>query len=200
MSPTKHQRHRISHRQAGLVADAFLDAPRVSRDPTVHAAYADLCRQATQWYRRLTGDHSRFAIRVVFTRCSEPYPTARELAESVQRARVLEIWPAQHDRDRRHPLLDSSIGGAYDRLRAVHDIVSHGWLRHDFDRHGEFAAWLAEDRMYTGLARWALATELHGEHSVRWTSGTIADHKSVLLDPRLIDASRLPSAHVGTPD
>ena len=200
MSPTKHERHRIGHQQAGLVADAFLDAPRASRDPTVHAAYADLGHQATLWYRRLTGDHSRSAVRVVFTRCSEPYPTARELSESVRRARVLEIWPAQHDRDRRHPLLDSSIGGAYDRLRAVHDIVSHGWLRHDFDRHGEFAAWLAEDQMYTGLARWALATELHGEHSVRWTSGTIADHKSVLLDPRLIDASRLPSAHVGRPD
>ena len=44
--------------------------------------------------------------------------------------------------------------------------------------------------MYTGLARWALATELHGEHSVRWTTGNLADHKAILLEPRLLDASR----------
>ena len=190
MSTIVQPRRRIDFDQASRVAAAFLDAPRTSRDPTVHAAYAELGCQAARWYARLTGDRARLAVRVVFTRCPEPYSTARDLSESVRRVRLLEIWPAKHDRDRRHPLLDSSIGGTYDRLRAVHDIISHGWLRHDFERHGEFAAWLAEDRMYTGLARWALATELHGEHSVRWTSGTIADHKSLLLDPRLINASR----------
>jgi hypothetical protein len=59
----------------------------------------------------------------------------------------------------------------------VHDIVSHGWLGHEFDADGEFSAWLAEDRMYTGLARWALATELHGD-------------KAVLLDRALLHSSR----------
>jgi hypothetical protein len=72
----------------------------------------------------------------------------------------------------------------------VHDIVSHGWLGHEFDADGEFSAWLAEDRMYTGLARWALATELHGEHSVQWTTDGLADHKAVLLDRALLHSSR----------
>jgi hypothetical protein len=44
--------------------------------------------------------------------------------------------------------------------------------------------------MYTGLARWALATELHAEHSVLWTTGDVAEHKAVLLQPRLLRSSR----------
>src|SRR5262249_37447158 len=90
----------------------------------------------------------------------------------------------------RHPLLDSSIGGTHDRLRAVHDIVSHGWRRYGFDRDGEFAAWILEDRMYSGLARWALATELHAQHSVRWTTGHLAHHKAALPHARLLRAPR----------
>ena len=72
----------------------------------------------------------------------------------------------------------------------MHDIVSHGWIGHAFDADGEYSAWLTEDRMYAGLARWALATDLHGEHSVVWTTKDIADHKAVLLDPALLRASR----------
>jgi len=185
--------HRIEFQQASRVARAFLDAPRTTKDPMVQAAYAALTDQVGMWFEHLTSDRARRPIRVVFTGCREPYTDARDLSISVLRTQVLEISPSQHDRDRRHPLLDTSIGGTYDRFRAVHDIVSHGRLRFGFDRHGEFAAWLAEDRMYTGLARWALATELHAEHSVCWTSGSVADHKAILLDRRLIDASRVPS-------
>jgi hypothetical protein len=45
--------------------------------------------------------------------------------------------------------------------------------------------------MYTGLARWALATQLHGEHSVLWTFGEFADHKAILLEPGLLNAALL---------
>jgi hypothetical protein len=78
---------------------------------------------------------------------------------------------------------------SYDRFRAVHDLISHAHLGYGFDRHGEFSAWIAEDRLYTGLARWALATELHGEHSVLWTTGSRAEHRAVLLPPGLLRAS-----------
>jgi hypothetical protein len=95
-----------------------------------------------------------------------------------------------HDHHRRHPLLDNSIGGTYDRLRAVHDLVSHASCGFGFDRQGEFSGWLVEDQMYTGLARRALATELHAEHSVLWTSGEPAEHKAMLLHPDLLRAAR----------
>ena len=191
--------HRIDFDQASLVAAAFLDAPRTSKHPTVLAAYVALSDQASRLFACLTSERTRHPIRIVFTGCREPYTDACELSDSVRHARVLEVSPSRHDRDRRHPLLDTSVGGAYDQFRAVHDIVSHGWLRYGFCRNGEFAAWLHEDGMYTGLARWALATELHGEHSVRWTSGIVADHKSVLLDTTLINASRDGTQHVAQP-
>src|SRR5262249_8755073 len=104
--------------------------------------------------------------------------------------RVLELCPASCDRDRRHPLLDVSIGGTYDRLRAVHDIVSHAFGGLGFDRHGEFSAWLAEDRMYTGLARWALALERHADRSVLWKTGTLANQRATPLPADIVQTSR----------
>jgi hypothetical protein len=176
--------------QARRVADAFLDAPRTSSDATVRAAYADLSEQASRWFVAITGCQAPRPVRVVYTDCREPYTSVADLSHAVRRHHTLELCPCARDHDRRHPLLDTSALGAYDRLRAVHDIVSHGWRGYAFDRNGEFAAWLLEDRMYTGLARWALATELHGEHSVLWTSGGLADHKAMLLDPQVLKASR----------
>jgi hypothetical protein len=40
--------------------------------------------------------------------------------------------------------------------------------------------------MFSGLARWALATELHGENSVLCDTGQIAEHKALLLPPDLL--------------
>jgi hypothetical protein len=77
-------------------------------------------------------------------------------------------------------------GGAYDRFRAVHDILGHARLRLGFDRDGEFAVWLAQERLHGRLARRVLATELHGQHSVRWTTGQLAELKAVILEPELL--------------
>jgi hypothetical protein len=183
--------HRIDFEHAHVVADAFLDAPRSSASALVRAAYIKLGDQAERWFARLTDGRGPTPVRVVFTRCREPYASGEELSTRVRSEGVLELFPAYLDRDRHlHPVLDVSIGGTYDRLRAVHDIVSHARLGFGFDRHGEFSAWLAEDRMYAGLARWALATELHAEHSVLWTTGTMAAHKATLLPADLVEASR----------
>jgi hypothetical protein len=40
------------------------------------------------------------------------------------------------------------------------------------------------------------ATELHAEHSVRWTTGELPEHKAVLLDERVIARSRAWDASV----
>ena len=55
---------------------------------------------------------------------------------------------------------------------------------------GEYETWRFQERFHSTLACRALATELHAEHSVLWTSGTFADHKAVLLDPASLRASR----------
>ena len=184
------EHHTVDAEMARRVAEAFIAAPQSASGASVESAYAALGEQACRLFRFLTSYESRNPIRVVFTGSPEPYASADELSESVQLDQVLELCPTHRDRDRRHPRLDTSIGGAYDQFRAVHDIISHGWLRHSFDRDGEFSAWLTEHHLYTGLAQWALATELHGGHSVRWTTGEPADHKAILLDPTLLTASR----------
>jgi hypothetical protein len=191
------EHYTVDVEMAHRVAEAFNAAPRSARGATVESAYAALGEQACRHFRRLTSDESRNPIRVVFTGSPEPYTHAHELSESVRLDQLLELYPTQRDRDRRHPRLDTSIGGAFDQFRAVHDIISHGRLRHAFDRDGEFSAWLAEHRLYAGLARWALATELHGGHSVVWTTGEAADHKATLLEPSLVTASRRARRRLG---
>jgi hypothetical protein len=104
---------------------------------------------------------------------------------------MLEVATVATDADRRHPLMNSGQGEAYDRFRAVHDILGHARLRLGFDRDGEFAVWLAQERFHSPLARRALATELHGQHSVRWTTGEMAVPKAALLDSDLLRRARL---------
>ena len=48
-----------------------------------------------------------------------------------------------------------------------------------------------QERLHSLLARRALATELHAEHSVRWTTGELPEHKAVLLDERVVARSRI---------
>jgi hypothetical protein len=43
--------------------------------------------------------------------------------------------------------------------------------------------------VHSPLAGWALATELHGQHSVLWTTGELAEPKAILLAPRLLRRS-----------
>jgi hypothetical protein len=69
-------------------------------------------------------------------------------------------------------------------------ISSGTWATgYGFDRDGEYSAWLVQRNLYTGLARWAAATELHGEISALWTTGQFAEHKATLLDPQLLRRS-----------
>ena len=85
--------------------------------------------------------------------------------------------------------MGNDLGGSYDRFRGVHDVLGHARHRLGFDRDGEFAAWRSQGRFHSPLARWPLATELHGQHSVLWTTGDLAQPKAILLAPRLLRRS-----------
>jgi hypothetical protein len=157
-------------------------------DALAHAAYAQLVAESDRLFRRITSARRR--IRICFTMCPSPYSGADEMITSIRRDRVVEVVAAARDRGRRHPLMGCEIGGAYDRFRAVHDVLGHGLLGVGFDRGGEYAAWRSQEHLHSALARRALATELHAEHSFRWTTGELPDHKGVVLDERWIEASR----------
>ena len=55
----------------------------------------------------------------------------------------------------------------------MHDLIGHVATGYGFDRGGEYSAWLVQRTLYTGLARWAAATELHGEISAHPYSATV---------------------------
>ena len=173
---------------AAEVAAAHQEAPAVG-GALARAAYAQLISETDQIFMRLT--QAPRSVRIFFTTCAMPYRDADELITSITRDRVVEITTATQARDRLHPLMGCEIGGEYDRFRAVHDILGHGLLNVGFDRDGEYAAWRSQERHHTALARRALATELHAEHSVCWTTGAMAEHKAALLDQRLIEKSRI---------
>jgi hypothetical protein len=179
---------RVDPAAAHDVAAAYVDTP--SRpDPLVAAAYAQLARESDQLFRRITSPDRPDRVHIAFTGCPTPYADARELIDSVRHDRVLEVVAAATEPENRHPLMGSDVGGAYDRFRAVHDVLGHARLRLGFDRDGEFTAWRSQERFHTPLARRALATELHGRHSVLWTTGDVAEPKAILLDPRLLGRS-----------
>ena len=165
------------------VADAHHAASRTG-GAVCDAAYAQLVAETDRLFRLLPVD-------VVFTMSERPYDTADELIRSVRRDRVLEVTSVAWERDRPHPRMGCEVGGEYDRFRAVHDVLGHAYLGVGFDRDGEYATWRFQERFHGRLARRALATELHAEHSVRWTTGDLPEHKAVLLDERVIARSRL---------
>lgn len=181
---------KVDQAHAREVAARFLAARSTPHDAQVAAAYQALEQQSDQAFVSLTeGDPTR-RVTVAFTCCPTPYDSDAEMICAVRTARVLEVTTAAVDHDRSHPLLGSEPGGAYDRFRSVHDIVGHVATGLGFDRDGEFGAWLAQDRIYKRLARAALATELHCEHSVRWTTGEVADHKATLLEITVLARAR----------
>lgn len=179
---------RVDPGAAREVADAYVDTP--SRPgPLVAAAYAQLATESDRLYRRITSPDRPDRVHVAFTTCPTPYADASELIESVRRERVLEVVAAATEPDGGHPLMGCEAGGAYDRFRAVHDVLGHARLQVGFDRDGEFTTWRSQERFHSPLARRALATELHGRHSVRWTTGELAEPKAIVLDPRLLRRS-----------
>jgi len=171
------------------VAAAYVDAPE-RRDVRAVVAFERLVEETDALFDSMTHPGRPDALQVAFTTSDNPYRDAYELMASVNEYRTLEIATVARDRDRHHPIMENTIGGGYDRFRAVHDAVGHARLRRGFDRDSEYVVWLSQERLHSPLARQALATELHGQHSVRWTTGEIARPKAVLLDAALLQRAR----------
>jgi hypothetical protein len=179
----------VDHAVAHEVAAAYLDGTDRHDEVTV-AAFDALVTEADQLFRWITDPSRPNAVQVCFTRLENPYRDADELISSVTKFRLLEISTVAAEASRRHSLMGNERGGSYDRFRAVHDALGHAALRRGFDRDGEYAAWRVQERFHSPLARRALASELHGQHSVRWTTGEVAEPKAILLDDALLQRAR----------
>jgi hypothetical protein len=182
-------RVRVDEAVARDVAAVYVDASQ-RREPLTVGAFAQLVTETDDLFRSITLPDKPGALQVIFTACETPYQNARELVASVRNDRLLEVTTVAIDRERSHPLMGNERGGAFDRFRAVHDALGHARLQLGFDRDGEYAVWLSQERFHSPLARRALATELHGQHSVRWTTGDVAAPKAILLEEALLRRAR----------
>ncbi len=187
----------LRHVQPGetqAIAECFLSAS-TSGGPLAALAYQQLERQTDRQFAALTDPQGPYRITVAATGQATPYRDAGELIAAVLSTRTLEVTTSPADRA--HRLLGGEVGGAYYRFRAVHDLIGHVATGYGFDRDGEYSAWLVQRGLYTGLARWAAATELHGEISALWATRQFAEHKAVLLDPHLLNRPLLAPGGAG---
>ncbi len=168
------------------IAAWHLQSPSTSDDPRIAAAYRQLQQQTDCLFRVLTDQSRPHGIRVSFTFVRRPYNSDRELIAAIVNEQRLEVSVASSDHDRLHPVLDCCPGGPYDRFRAVHDIVGHGFGLRGFDAEGEYSAWQCHNDLCSGLAQLALATELRGEYAVLRQTGECAEHKALIFPPALI--------------
>ena len=122
---------------AAEVAAAHQGARRVGGALAL-AAYARLVSESDRLFSLIT--RARRPIRIFFTLSTNPYGDADEVITSIRQHRVLEVPTAACERDRLHPAMGCDVGGAYDRFRAVHDVLGHGQFNLGFDRDSEYAA------------------------------------------------------------
>jgi hypothetical protein len=168
------------------VGQWYLDNRSAHRNAEVIEAYRQLQLETDRLYALLTGATCHCATRVVFTRCSQPYGSDDELIRAVRANGILEMTSAVARGRPLHPLLDCAFGGAFDRFRAVHDLIGHVWTGYGFDLADECAAWSTQDLLHSGLARSALATELYGVNAARSIVGDAPDLRALLLTPSML--------------
>jgi hypothetical protein len=148
----------------------------------VIAAYEQLQSEIDRLFGAVARADIPNPVRIVFTRCPHPYGGDQELITAVRTDRILEMTASVASAPRMHPLLGCEFGGGFDRFRAIHDLIGHVEPEFGFDLGGEVAAWLTQDRLHTRLARRALATEIVGVNSARWSTGEAPELKAMLFD------------------
>jgi hypothetical protein len=168
------------------VGESYLSARDSSHEPLVVVAYDHLQAETDQLFYALVRNDVPHPVRVVFTRCLEPYECDAELITAVRACGVLEIVTAAVNSERIHPLLGCEFGGPFDRFRAIHDLVGHARTGFGFGLQHELAAWLTQARLHGSLARRALATELLAINCARSVMGAAPAQKAVLLEPELV--------------
>jgi hypothetical protein len=172
------------------VGAAYLSARSIPHHPLVVAAYERLQAETDRLFDAAVRDDGPDQVRIVFTRCPEPYESDRELIAATRSTGVLEVTTAAISSERIHPLLGCEFGGPFDRFRAVHDLIGHAVAGFGFELDDELAAWRTQDRRHGRLAGWALATELLAINSARSILGAAPEQKAMLLDPDVVQRSR----------
>jgi hypothetical protein len=179
-----HEAKLVDPALAAKVGEWYLGCRSAHGDRKVQEAYRQLQIETDRLFAIVSRHPVSSRARVVFTRCPLPYASDTELIAAVSAGGTLEVTSAATPESRLHPLLDCEFGGAFDRFRAVHDLIGHAWSGYGFALGDECAAWRVQDLLHRGLARGALATELFGVNAARSIIGESSGLKALVLPIR----------------
>jgi hypothetical protein len=175
------------------IAEAYAKMENNPNSPDVKAAYNALAKETLAQYKALLAAGYEIEI-------SEEnfYKNSQEMIDDVVKNKRIKIFsteagfgnkPISKKSRKENPMLMES--GMKDKngvpllnndlFRAVHDIIGHGELGNSFGAIGEENAFQIHARLYSPLARKALATETRGQNSFVNFSG-INDKVSLMVE------------------
>ena len=145
-------------------------------DPSAHKHFAAMRSEVADQYHHLT---HRMGIKVHVTD-EDPYPDVHALRHDVLNNKQIKVLGTHATGG--HPFFTNDEN---DKFRAVHDVFGHLGTGRDFDRHGEEATYQAHSRMFTPLARGALAGETRGQNAHLIVTGGFGPQKIAILPHHL---------------
>jgi molecular chaperone GrpE (heat shock protein) len=139
-------------------------------------AYEQLSAEVDRLYDQLTKD---MGINVEFVD-KDPYSDHLEMMDDIETNKTLKVLETK-DADK-HPIWSNSQN---DKFRAVHDAFGHAATGRGFDRHGEEAAYQAQNALTEGKeAKLALTTETQAYNAALITTGQIPVRKAgIIVEP-----------------
>lgn len=184
---------KFDREKAKKIADAFDKLKHDPNNPKVKAAYEALVKETAEQYQSMLD--AGYEIEV---NNNEPYSNSQDMIDDLKKNKRIKIFSTESgfgseaitDKQRaENPLLRDS--GFKDKnglpllnndvFRAVHDFFGHSELGNSFGFKGEENAYQVHARMFSPLARKALATETRGQNSFVNFSG-INDKIEALRD------------------
>lgn len=167
-------------------------------DPAAVPAYRAMREEVGRQFDHMTSPRSRggLGIDVEITR-EDPYGGGdvgrvyREFRGDVENNNRMKVFSTASTGG--HPFMSNDEN---DMFRAVHDVYGHLGSGRGIDFDGEEAAYQKHSRMFSPLARQALATETRGQNSALRLHGEFQEQKVALLPQHM---QGLQFSRVGTP-
>lgn len=174
----------------GALARAYEGLP--SYDERAEPAFHAMREETVAQFRHMTAPRRRGGMGIsVETSDKDPYDGPQPLFNDLFHDRRMKVLSTRSTGA--HPFFSDDEN---DMFRAVHDVFGHAGTGRGFDRHGEEAAYQSHARLYSPLARMALATETRGQNAALIHTGQFQQQKIALMPRRLVN----PGLILGTPE
>ena len=176
----------INRNASHAIADAYDRMPEF--DSRAVPAYRQMAHETERQFDFLTRPRARggMGIDVQVTK-DDPYGPggfepvdnlAHELHDDVTHNNQIKVLSTHSTGG--HPVFSDDQN---DMFRAVHDVFGHLGSGRGIDMHGEEAAFQKHSRMFSPLARQAMATETRGQNAALHKHGTFQEQKIGFLPP-----------------